>query len=82
MRWQCDETSGLPPSMVDYFTAFRQAKETVLGPKYSEIVRKCLSCDFGQGCDLQNPSLQDAVHREVVSELDRLELGLRELTIG
>ena len=81
---ESDNVPGLPPAMADYFAAFRQTKEVIscLGPKFSDIVRKCLYCDFGQGWDLQNPSLQDAFHREVVSELDRLEMGLRELGIS
>ncbi|KAG8533897.1 uncharacterized protein KY384_001638 [Bacidia gigantensis] len=84
MGIESDNVPGLPPAMADYFAAFRQTKEVTscLGPKFSDIVRKCLHCDFGQGWDLQNPSLQDAVHREVVSELDRLEMGLRGLGIG
>ena len=81
---ESDNLPGLPPAMTDCFAAFRQAKEVTscLGPKFSDIVRKCLYCDFGQGWDLQNLSLQEAVHREVVSELDRLEMGLRELGIN
>ena len=84
MRIESDNIPGMPPSMADHFAAFRQAKEisSCMGPKYSEIVRKCLHCDFGYGWDLQNPALQDAVHLEVVSELDRLETGLRSLQIG
>ena len=82
-RDERDQIPGLPPVMADHFTAFRQAKRIngFMGPKYAEIVRKCLHCDFGQGWNLADPSLQDAVQTEVVSELDRLETGLRALTV-
>ncbi|KAL6716240.1 hypothetical protein ACLMJK_005806 [Lecanora helva] len=81
MRREADHIPGSPPEMADCIAAFRQVKENqvYLGPKYSEIIRKCLHCDFGHGWDLRNPSLQEAVYREVVSELERLESGLRGL---
>ncbi|KAK2000447.1 hypothetical protein LX36DRAFT_747613 [Colletotrichum falcatum] len=41
-----------------------------LGPRYTELTRKCLWCDFGQGSSLAEPRLQEAIHRGVVDELD------------
>ncbi len=43
-----------------------------LGPKYDELTRKCLYCDFGFGGDLTKPQLQAAVYEGVVCELERL----------
>jgi hypothetical protein len=43
-----------------------------LCPRYQEITRKCLECDFGFGKDLTNTSLRNAVYDRVVSELDDL----------
>src|SRR5262249_33128055 len=83
MRKASDSKPGLPAATVDLYTALRQSKEvaTCLGNKYSQIVEKCLYCDFGQGSDLSNPGLQNAIHREVVSEFDRLEAGFQQLGI-
>lgn len=51
-----------------------------LCPRYQEITRKCLECDFGFGKDLTNTSLRDAVYDGVVSELDDLiaSMSIRE----
>lgn len=84
MREASDSTPGYPAATADLKTAFRQSLEvatTGLGNKYSDIVTKCLYCDFGQGPDLSNPGLQNAIHREVVSELGRLEAGFQQLGI-
>ncbi|KAK5050936.1 hypothetical protein LTR84_003495 [Exophiala bonariae] len=83
MRTASDVIHGYPAAIVDLFTARRQSEEvaTGLGLKYSEIVKKCLHCDFGQGADLSNPGLQNAIHRDVISELDRLEAGFQQLGI-
>lgn len=43
-----------------------------LSLRYRELVRKCLSCDFGFGNDLGERMLQRAVFSNVVSELDDL----------
>lgn len=40
-----------------------------LGPKYRDLTRKCLECDFGFGDDLLKPRLQQAVYESVVCEL-------------
>jgi hypothetical protein len=78
-----DRKPGLPPATVDLYAAFRQSKEVAadLGIRYSQIVEKCLHCDFGHGSDLTNPALQTAIHRDVVVELDRLESGFQQLGI-
>jgi len=43
-----------------------------LGPKYHDLVQKCLNCDFGCGSNLSRPQLQQAVYEDVVEELDAM----------
>lgn len=40
-----------------------------LGPKYRDLTKKCLECDFGYGDDLAKPRLQQAVYENLVCEL-------------
>ncbi|CAF3488280.1 unnamed protein product [Fusarium graminearum] len=42
---------------------------TSLGPRYRDLTRKCLNCDFGYGDDLTKPRLQQAVYEGLVYEL-------------
>lgn len=44
-----------------------------LGTDYRTVVRQCIHCDFGKDNDLENPALQAAFERDVVSVLERLE---------
>ena len=39
-------------------------------PRYREIARRCLDCDFSYGTDLSKTSLQSAVRDKVLRELD------------
>ena len=84
MRDDVDSVAGMPPAMTDLYTAFRLRKEipTTLGITYTKVVEKCLRCDFGQGSELNNPALQRAVQRDVVSALAKLENGFHELGIS
>lgn len=43
-----------------------------LGPRYKEIVRRCLECDFGYGNDLEKSELQSAVYGQVVWQLEEM----------
>ncbi|KAB5539511.1 hypothetical protein GE09DRAFT_320435 [Coniochaeta sp. 2T2.1] len=43
-----------------------------LGPKYRDLMQKCLNCDFGCGSNLSRPKLQTAVYEGVVEELDAM----------
>ncbi|KAH8911086.1 hypothetical protein BR93DRAFT_975133 [Coniochaeta sp. PMI_546] len=43
-----------------------------LGPKYRDLMQKCLNCDFGCGSNLTRPQLQQAVYEDVVEELDAM----------
>ena len=45
---------------------------TPLGPKYQNIVRKCMRCDFNSGTNLESTELQSAIWSDVVCELERL----------
>jgi hypothetical protein len=49
------------------------------GPTFGKVIRRCLACDFGQGTNLTDLELRMAFHRDVVSELERLETLLGKL---
>lgn len=44
-----------------------------LGTDYRAVVRQCIHCDFGKDNDLEDPALQVAFERDVISVLERLE---------
>lgn len=71
---------------IDFFTARRLNDTTLasteMGLRFSDVVRKCIHCDFGRGHDLNKPELQEGVYREVICELSRLETKLREVQLG
>ncbi|XXH02855.1 hypothetical protein Hte_009243 [Hypoxylon texense] len=46
------------------------------GPKYRDIVQRCLHCNFGVDYDLTKPKLQTAVLDKVMGELDSMLSGL------
>ena len=48
------------------------ASRSPLGPKYQEIVQKCLGCDFGLGSDLTKTNLQYALYNDVVCPLESM----------
>jgi hypothetical protein len=68
----------------DYYIADRVhlAASTLLGGRYAEVARKCVHCDFGCGSDLNDVRLQEVFYREVVEELEELEVKLRAVYIG
>lgn len=41
-----------------------------LGPRYRDLTKKCLNCDFGCGEDLSEPRLQQAVYEGLICELE------------
>ncbi|KIW27890.1 uncharacterized protein PV07_07588 [Cladophialophora immunda] len=69
---------GTEPCDVPYRTAIRLSKRlsSKWGPKYAETVRKCLHCDFGQGFDLGQNRLQEALYWSVICELETLAESL------
>jgi hypothetical protein len=68
----------------DYYIAdrVRLATSRLLGGRYAEVARKCVHCDFGRGSDLSDVRLQEVFYREVVEELDELEVKLQAVYIG
>ncbi|KAK8032000.1 hypothetical protein PG990_001734 [Apiospora arundinis] len=41
-----------------------------LGPRYQQLTKRCLECDFGFGDDLSQPRLHEAVYKGLICELD------------
>ncbi|KAK5008968.1 hypothetical protein LTR28_003259, partial [Elasticomyces elasticus] len=54
---------------------------TSLGPRYQEVVQKCLQCVFGAGSDLSKETLQNAVYSEVVCPPEDMIEGFKKLLI-
>ncbi|KAF2865320.1 hypothetical protein BDV95DRAFT_632374 [Massariosphaeria phaeospora] len=72
-HWKSLENLKLPKDPNEILTARRLAsRPTPLGPKYQEIARKCLQCNFGFGTDLNKKELQAAVYGDVVCQLERM----------
>lgn len=84
LQQPCDAANSHDDRHTLFFTAKRVSRlvSTKFGSRYGEIVRKCLSCDFGRGDDLSQPALQEGVYREVVCELKELEELLRAMDLG
>jgi hypothetical protein len=53
-----------------------------MGPKYAEVVRKCIQCDFGYGDDLGETRLQEGFHQDVICRLEELEDTFRGLSLS
>lgn len=82
MARPCDADNGLVHR--DFFTARRLAKikGTVMGGIYDDIVEQLVECAFPFGADLDEPKMQATFYERVVSPLDELEQGLRNLCLG
>ncbi|KAK4097772.1 hypothetical protein N658DRAFT_261043 [Parathielavia hyrcaniae] len=65
-RWECLDEEDI--------VAVRKAalRPSRLGPRYDELTKRCLYCDFGVGADLDTPQLQGAIYENVVSELEQM----------
>ncbi|KIX92198.1 uncharacterized protein Z520_12079 [Fonsecaea multimorphosa CBS 102226] len=68
----------------DYYTADRARHDaaSILGPRYAEVVRKCIQCDFGPVDDLEKAKLQEASHQDVIYELEELEERFRRFAVA
>ncbi|KAI1056420.1 hypothetical protein LB507_001650, partial [Fusarium sp. FIESC RH6] len=66
-RWS---TLGSLEDVIAVRRLSRQASN--LGPRYRDLTKKCLDCDFGYGDDLTKPRLQQAVYEGLVSELSEM----------
>ncbi|ORY11614.1 hypothetical protein BCR34DRAFT_601219 [Clohesyomyces aquaticus] len=72
-RWEPLESMSNQKDPNAILTARRVSRRsTPLGPKYQEIVRKCLQCNFGFGTDLNKEELQAAVYGDVVLPLEKM----------
>lgn len=68
---QIDRSRNMDPEEV--LMVRKMAKmSSSLGPKYRELVEKCLWCDFGLGGDLGKTQLQKAVYESVVDVLESM----------
>ncbi|KAF3004554.1 hypothetical protein E8E14_003135 [Neopestalotiopsis sp. 37M] len=57
----------------DAFTVRKLSSQVPpLGPRYQELTKKCLDCDFGYGDDLSKPRLQQAVYEILVCGLAKM----------
>jgi hypothetical protein len=52
-----------------------------MGSAYNRIVNRCLRCDFGAGQDLNTLHLQERFYRDVVCDLEMLEIRLRSIDL-
>lgn len=50
-----------------------------MGSTYARIVQQCLRCDFGCGANLEDTRLQERVYKDVICELEDLELKFKAL---
>ena len=78
-----EKQSPFDPQRTEYLAA-RELGQDVggeMGPKYSEIVQKCLGCHFASGADLSSLKLQTEYYRDIVKELEKLEEDFAALTI-
>ena len=68
----------------DYYTADRVRHDaaSILGPRYAEVIRKCIQCDFGQGDDLGTTRLQEGFYQDVICELEVLEERFKSFELG
>lgn len=69
------DSDGQDDNNADFWAAdrLRHQVSAFLAPRYAEVVRKCIHCDFGKGFDLTATKLQEAFYQDVVCELKRLE---------
>ncbi|EXJ86596.1 hypothetical protein A1O3_03549 [Capronia epimyces CBS 606.96] len=65
----------------EYLAAERLARQVSahMGPRYAEVVRKCIHCDFGCGFDMKQSRLREGYYRDVVCELEKLESRMKFL---
>lgn len=74
-RWNRIESPG------DVATIRKLSSQvSALGPRYQELTKRCLECDFGHGEDLSKPRLHRAVYENLVRALSDMISSL-DLTI-
>lgn len=69
------------PGNTEYLTADRLSRQVGahMGPRYAEVVRKCIHCYFASGNDLKQSKLQAEFYQDVVCELEILERRVQTL---
>ncbi len=79
-----DLENGRPDQFTEFFVAKRLSRSasSQMGPRYNNIIRKCLQCDFDCGDDLSQPDLQEGFYRKVVCELGTLEKEFQLMQLG
>jgi hypothetical protein len=72
MRREDDLRGGANNELTDYLTAIRLGNvvSKKLNTRYGRLVKKCLTCDFGVGNELESSELKSAVVVNIVKELD------------
>jgi hypothetical protein len=69
----------------EFMQARRLAASSMLSHKmdaaYRRVVQKSLRCDFGCGTDLNTLHLQERFFRDVVCDLEELEIRLRSVDL-
>ncbi|KAI3320341.1 hypothetical protein HD806DRAFT_507301 [Xylariaceae sp. AK1471] len=73
---QIDRWTNLDPNAIDDIDKLATQRSR-LGPKYRDLVQKCLYCDFGVGANLLKPQLQTAILDKVMRELESMVSGLK-----
>ncbi|KAI0185939.1 hypothetical protein EV127DRAFT_395970 [Xylaria flabelliformis] len=73
---EIDRWTNLDPNAIDNIDKLATQRSR-FGPKYRDLVQKCLYCDFGVGADLLKPQLQIAVLDKVMRELESMISGLK-----
>lgn len=71
---QVDRWTNLDPN--DTANIYKLATWSRIGPRYRDIVQRCLHCNFGVDYDLSRPKLQTAVSERVIGELEKMIKGL------
>ncbi|KAI0544720.1 hypothetical protein F4679DRAFT_576661 [Xylaria curta] len=73
---EIDRWTNLDPNAIDKIDKLATERSR-LGPKYRDLVQKCLYCDFGVGADLLKPQLQIAILDKIMRELESMISGLK-----
>lgn len=75
-------SKGRNQSEFDKADQYSRSVDSIFGPRYAKIVRKCLGCDFGHDVDLRSQELRAAVYKQVVGELDILIHNFEKVDIA
>ncbi|KAJ8113477.1 hypothetical protein OPT61_g4410 [Boeremia exigua] len=73
-RWELIEDQLCEQDQNNEILAARRlvCRTSHLGPKYEELTRRCLQCNFGCSTELEDEDLKAALYNDVVRRLDAL----------